>query len=615
MARKPHNYAHFQNLVNELKEQNEHNFAGLQTHLEIQTEVLQSMKGFMLKGVQQEQADKIKEKENRLEGRDSKGKKKEWILPKGMRAGGGKGFMGMLGNFLSTALIGLPGGLRKFLPRTLGLALLPKLARGVALMVAGPSLIKALEAGFSQKTFSAGVTGFIDSYFAPKSKGYTSLVSAAAGGAGKAALLGFALLGPRGAVIAGILGGALTGLNHIFTKDKSKMNSADVMGVMKKYLLDNVGMFVGAAGAIIGMKTLMPLGPAGMIAGGILGAGIGIIGAGSIKEMMAVEEGGEADLGKAFKQGLKNWYMKLDWKSLGGWPAGLGAAFGASVFSKFGPHGILAGAIFGAAAGLLAGPILGEALMIDKNEGKGMADAMKVATGRYLSRMMAKHGLIVNTTIAGGVIGGVMGAGAFSIPGMIAGAILGAVFGVILEWIRETLGQFAGSQFAKAFGIKKVLDPKSKEIAKAQEAFKKELANAPQHTKNIVDWDNANAGHRGRELKKYYREYKAKGDFAGTDLFDEKSARRAAKKVDTAGWGSLWDNDRVDAGEMKYLQLQEGLKKKLKLIEEKNQPVLQQQQAPPLSIINDNSTEFRSEGSIQTDFIDLSRNTLIDNIA
>jgi hypothetical protein len=253
--------------------------------------------------------------------------------------------------------------------------------------------------------------------------------------------------------------------------------------------------------------------------------------------------------------------------------------------------------------------------MIDKNEGKGMADAMKVATGRYLSRMMAKHGLIVNTTIAGGVIGGVMGAGAFSIPGMIAGAVLGAVFGVILEWITETLGQFAGSQFAKAFGIKKVLDPKSKEIAKAQEAFKKELANAPQHTKNIVDWDNANAGHRGRELKKYYREYKAKGDFAGTDLFDEKSARRAAKKVDTAGWGSLWDNDRVDAGEMKYLQLQEGLKKKLKLIEEKNQPVLQQQQAPPLSIINDNSTEFRSEGSIQTDFIDLSRNTLIDNIA
>ena len=48
MARKPHNYVHFQNLVDELKEQNEHNFAGLQTHLAVQTDVLQSMRGIML---------------------------------------------------------------------------------------------------------------------------------------------------------------------------------------------------------------------------------------------------------------------------------------------------------------------------------------------------------------------------------------------------------------------------------------------------------------------------------------------------------------------------------------------------------------------------------------
>ena len=57
MARKPHNYAHFQNLVNELKEQNAGNTASLQQHLEIQTDVLQSMKGFMLKGLQKEQSD------------------------------------------------------------------------------------------------------------------------------------------------------------------------------------------------------------------------------------------------------------------------------------------------------------------------------------------------------------------------------------------------------------------------------------------------------------------------------------------------------------------------------------------------------------------------------
>ena len=166
MARKPHNYAHFQNLVNELKEQNENNIAGLQTHLEVQTDVLLSMKGFMLKGIQADEADLRREKEERIEGKNKEKfggltKKSKFDLPRFS----GKGFMGMLGNFLSTALVGIPGGLRRFLPRSLGLMLLPKLARGIALMVAGPSLIKALEAGFDQKTFSGGVTSFIDSYF------------------------------------------------------------------------------------------------------------------------------------------------------------------------------------------------------------------------------------------------------------------------------------------------------------------------------------------------------------------------------------------------------------------------------------------------------------------
>ena len=56
MSRKPHNYVHFKALVNELKEQNEHNFASFQTHLEVHTDVLQSMKGIILKGVQQKNA-------------------------------------------------------------------------------------------------------------------------------------------------------------------------------------------------------------------------------------------------------------------------------------------------------------------------------------------------------------------------------------------------------------------------------------------------------------------------------------------------------------------------------------------------------------------------------
>ena len=208
MARKPHNYAHFQNLVNELKEQNAGNTASLQQHLEIQTDVLQSMKGFMLKGLQADADELRKDREKELEG-GKKGKgltgKSKLDLPRFS----GKGFMGMLGNFLSTALLGIPGGLRKFLPRSLGMALLPKLARGIALLVAGPALIEALKAGFDQDTFTGGVTAFIDSYFAPRGGPYQSLAKAAMGTAGKGALIGFALGGPKGAIIAGILSGAL----------------------------------------------------------------------------------------------------------------------------------------------------------------------------------------------------------------------------------------------------------------------------------------------------------------------------------------------------------------------------------------------------------------------
>ena len=504
MARKPHNYVHFQNLVNELKEQNINNVAGLQSHLEVQTDVLQSMKGLMLQGVQLEnedlkrdrdkngkakpsnsflgiekqlesqtvvlkemskffntklpdvllketepekeqtsilsrmlgfwrkkEKDDIKrDKENRLEG-GVFDKKKKWDLPKGLRAGGGKGFMGMLGNFLSTALLGIPGGLRRFLPRSLGMAMLPKLARGVAAVVAGPALIEALQAGFNQNTFTGGVTAFIDSYFSEGSEGYNSLASAAMGTAGKGALIGFALGGPKGAIMAGILSGVLGGLNHMFTEDKSKMDSGAVMKKMKKHLLENLETYVGIGAGIMGAKAGLAIGGLpGMIAGGILGAGIGMIGSGTIREMIKVEEGGEKDLGVAFREGLKNYYMKIDWGS-GAGAAGAGALFFAGIGSTFGPHGMFAGALLGSAVGLLGGPILSEALRIDQKEGKGMADAMKKATWNYI-KTQAKNPY-VTSALAGATAGGILGS-VGTLPGMIAGTIIGAIFGVILQW-------------------------------------------------------------------------------------------------------------------------------------------------------------------------------------
>ena len=161
MARKPHNYSHFQNLVNELKDQNKNNIATIEKQMEVQSALLYSMRGLLLKGVNADKVKDRKDRENELEekkeGRKELNMKSKMNLPRFS----GKGFMGMLGNFLSTALMGIPGGLRRFMPASLGMALLPKLARGIALLVAGPSLIKALQEGFDQDTFSGGVEAFI----------------------------------------------------------------------------------------------------------------------------------------------------------------------------------------------------------------------------------------------------------------------------------------------------------------------------------------------------------------------------------------------------------------------------------------------------------------------
>ena len=477
MARKPHNYAHFQNLVNELKEQNAGNIATLQTHLEIQTDVLQSMKGFMLKGLQADQADLRKDREKELEEKKEKNKgltmKSKMNLPRFS----GKGFMGMLGNFLSTALMGIPGGLRRFMPASLGMALLPKLARGIALLVAGPSLIKALQEGFDQDTFSGGVEAFINSYFSASGGPYKTLANAAAGGAGKGALIGFGLLGPRGAIIGGLLGGSLTSLNHIFSKGSGKVDSKGVMDKMKKYLLDNVAMFAGATGALIGMKALWPLGPAGMIAGGILGAGIGVIGAGTIKEMMAVEKAGEKDVGQQFRKGLKAYLISDEFKAVEDLVPYAGGLFGAAAFAGFGPAGMLAGMILGAGAGILGGPVLADALRAQGTEGGALSGHMKTALWEYLK----KSPYLRNAMIGAGLFGGaaLLGLGPL---GLVAGIFVGGVVGIIATWITETLGDLAGSQFRDKFGGK----ASAKKMAQSLGVGKKQLEELQKNEQTLM---------------------------------------------------------------------------------------------------------------------------------
>jgi len=612
MARKPHNYSHFQSLVNELKDQNKHNFAGLQTHLEVQTDVLQSMKGFLLKGVQEDQADNRREKEDRLEGKADKRKAVNMKSKLDMPRFSGKGFMGMLGNFLSTALIGIPGGLRRFLPRSLGLALLPKLARGVALMVAGPSLIKALQAGFDQKTFSGGVTAFMDSYFSPSGGAYKSLAGAAAGGAGKGALVGFGLLGPRGAIIGGVLGGALSGLNHIFAEDKSKMNSKNVMTKVKEHLMENINLWAGAGGAVLGMKLGVVGGPAGMIAGAILGAGIGIIGAGSIKEMMKVEEGGEKDIGKAFKQGLKNYLMsdEFDGSALP-WAGGF---FGAAAFSGFGPAGMIAGMILGAGAGIIGGPVLAEALKAQKGEGGSLAGHMKTQLWKYLqSSPYLKHALL-----GAGLFGGAAMLGLGPV-GLVAGIVIGGAIGIIATWVGKALEDLIGTSGAnsvmgKLFGKEKEKHWNQK-VRDAQDADEERQT---QHTLGLLRADPTDGvGQNAEKLRKAYA-IAAKELGIGMGKYDASASVLASKRVGTGMWGGMGygagDLKSTDKEEQQFLRLDFQRKKILELERERDALKTQTGSTGGMNIFSDSSSRSTINSTPDNAFPNLNGG-MIDSIA
>lgn len=345
MARKPHNFTHFQNLVNELKNQNSGNLATLESKIDLQTNVLQSIHTFF---VSTRKEDLRRLKEAQLEA-DSGSEKKKSLLRGGsvsLPKFSGKGFMGMLGDFLSTALMGIPGGLAKFLPSRIGFPLMGKLVRGLAFGVIAPSVFEALEKAFKEDTFSGGVATFIDTYFAIDKR--KSLAENIAGGAGKGALLGFAALGIKGAIVGGLLGGALVGLSSMLGQDK--LDSKALLkyfedGEFRKHLDPTNSMFVGAViGAAGGAKVL---GPSGVIAGALLGGAAGLI-VGMMNQVQLKTEKGKKSLSQAF-------FAALTDPSTGvyiGMTTGIGAVIG----------GLLGGGLPGAIMGALAGNILGNAV-------------------------------------------------------------------------------------------------------------------------------------------------------------------------------------------------------------------------------------------------------------
>lgn len=361
MARKPHNFTHFQNLVNELKNQNSGNLATLESKIDLQTNVLQSIHTFF---VSTRKEDLRRLKEAQLEA-DSGSEKKKSLLGKGsvpLPKFSGKGFMGMLGDFLSTALMGIPGGLAKFLPSRIGFPLMGKLVRGLAFGVIAPSVFEALEKAFSQDTFSGGLATFIDTYFAIDKR--KSLAENIAGGATKGALVGFAALGIKGAIVGGLLGGALVGLSIMLGQDK--LDSKALLkyfedGEFRKHIDPTNSMFVGAViGAAGGAKVL---GPSGIIAGALLGGAAGLI-AGMMNQVQLKTDKGKKSLSQAF-------FAALTDPSTGvyiGMTTGIGAVIG----------GILGGGLPGAIMGALAGNILGNAVEALALWLRGIADEVDV---------------------------------------------------------------------------------------------------------------------------------------------------------------------------------------------------------------------------------------------
>jgi hypothetical protein len=197
-------------------------------------------------------------------------------------------------------------------------------------------------------------------------------------------------------------------------------------------------------GALLGLRA----GPAGMVAGAILGAGIGIIGAGSIMKMMDVEAGGETDYGVIFKTGLINYLKSDEFSAVQNLAPWAGGAAGAAMFAGFGPAGMIAGMILGAGAGIVAGPVLLEALTSKDGAGKGLAKVASNALWDYIKSSKYLRGGLFGAALVGGVAA--LGLGPV---GMIAGAIIGAVMGVLVTWLTYAVSDFVGPRLAKVFGL------------------------------------------------------------------------------------------------------------------------------------------------------------------
>ena len=616
MARKPHNYVHFQNLVEELKSHNELNNEMIAEKLDQNNAILTKMLNFDVTKIKN---DKIKDKEDRLEDKPKKWKGLDSKSSVKLPRFSGKGFMGMLGDFLSTALLGIPGGLRKFLPAKLGMGLMGTLVRGMALLVAGPNLLNALEAAFKEEDFSGGLTTFINKYFASDGEGYKGVFEAAYGGVYQGALLGL-IAGPKGAIIGGLIGGAISGLNHIFT-DGGKMDFKTLKTKMKEHLKENLKFYaavgIGAKMASLGFKAG---GIRGMIAGGILGAGIGLLSGDIIKKALEAQESNpELSFGQALSNAFKQHFIEVA-ESPGPWAAG-GAILGGIMGGSFGPPGIIAGMLLGAALGLLTGPVLGEAFKIQESTGADLSKAFKEALWKKVSE--GRLAGYIKSAAFGAALFGTGALFGLGPVGFLAGAIIGAVVGILMQWLTNIAVDILGPKLAKLFGIEKIIPQevhnmkKNAELSLANKKFEETWNTTRFDAKNwLRAGKQSSDGQSMNELIDMYRKLLLKKhnlmepdeskhltveQIHAKHGFNEKIARQAAQDYDWTYRGVL-DTDESEFDALRLAYNWDNLRKAKMAYDAKQLAADPTFQPVPLSEYRDSSINIRNTISTESQF-------------
>jgi hypothetical protein len=358
MARRRQERANFESLINMLHDQNDQQLQAQHGT----TRAIVSLNDYLF---QQDRAEMRAQLEAEMEAKDQ-----ETRSSSGRGTSGGipvpklprKGLGGLIASFLGTSLLGGKGFnlLKALLPSGKIPFTVPKLfVRGLLGAAVIPSIIKAIDDGqvIADRSGASGISSAISAFLTGnKDKaGKTDIASLAqsiAGGTIKGAGIAAMIpgLGVRGVLIAAAIGGAASGIATFWGNDRTAKNLDEVGNIISKFLFGEnqivTGLAIMGAGTTALMMKVMPsfakFGLPGMLAGAVVGAGLGYF------TKLKLEGKDNKTIQKEITDLL---FETHEDKSIADWVAQLGLSHGASVWvrrvvgSRGGIHGIFASLI------------------------------------------------------------------------------------------------------------------------------------------------------------------------------------------------------------------------------------------------------------------------------